>query len=335
MELQIVDSLPGSPAPQDIFEPHMPGVDVLSDMDALFATARAQTAAANTGTARRVGARHVVVITPGRILLTVPMLDPDHAPADPVKHAKSVLRSEHPLSIAVVAYTKLEAIMEKGGHPSVQEMNRSIPFLGHLIAYAYAGHTIVVFEGHRSAFEAGVRNSDVLIIDSVMLPFLQKDWATVAFRAMGRGARIFIHDRKRYTLLPVAKAKSESGWQYTEHDGEASYANCLLTTMTKAPKRSVRIVAGSPLPDLAQIATDAGELEWVSTLPFKYDQLDAEQVMEILLRLAKRGLLDIFAGSLTVKAKMAISGSELRDVSFKLTENRSNGGKRQLVVERR
>jgi hypothetical protein len=138
MELNIIDTLPGSPAPHDIFEPHMPSVDVLSDMAALFAMARAQTAADNTGNPRQVGARHVVVITPGRILLSAPMPDPERTPADLVKHAKSVLGTDQALSIAVVAYTTLEAMMEKGGNPSAQSMNRSIPFLGHLMAFAYA-----------------------------------------------------------------------------------------------------------------------------------------------------------------------------------------------------
>jgi hypothetical protein len=168
-----------------------------------------------------------------------------------------------------------------------------------------------------------------------MLPFLQKDWAMVAFGAMSKGARIFIHDRNSYALRPIARAKSASGWQYTEPDGEASYANCLLTTMAKAPKRSVRIVAGSPLPDLAQIATDPGELEWISTLPFKYDQLDAEQVMEVLVRPARPDLLGILTRSQTLKAKLVISGGESRDVSFKLTESRSNDGRKQLDIEPR
>jgi hypothetical protein len=315
----------------------MPGVDMLSDMDAVFAKARAQTATADTGAASRVGARNVVIVTPGRILLSFPMLvlDPGHAQADPLKQAKSILHSEQPLSIAVIAYTKLEVMMDHEGNLSVKETNRSIPFLGHMMAFAYAGHVVVVFEGHPSAFEAGVRNTDVLIVDSAMLPFLQTDWAKVAFRAMSDGARIFVHDRKSYTLLPVVKAKTESGWQYTEPDGEASYVNCLLTTMAKAPRRSVLIVVGSPLPNLAQIATDVGEQEWVATLPFKYDQLDVEQVMDICLRDAERGILDFFTGSVTLKLQVAVSPSELRDISFKLTEKRSNDGKRQLVVEAR
>jgi hypothetical protein len=223
----------------------------------------------------------------------------------------------------------------KQGALTPRQMTSLIPFLGHLMGMAFDGHTVVVFEGHPSAFEAGVRNSDVLIIDSAMLPFLQKNWGTVAFGAMREGARILIHHRKSYSLLPVARAKTESGWRYTEPDGEASYANCLLTTMAKAPKRAVHIAAGSPLPDLAQIATDPGELEWISTLPFKYGQLDADQIIETLVRLARPDLPGSFGRSLTLTAKLATSGGQLRDMSFKLTEGRTSDGTRQLDIEPR
>ena len=89
---------------------------------------------------------------------------------------------------------------------------------------------------------------------------------------------------------------------------------------------------GSPLPDLAGIATDPSELEWISTLPFKYDQLDVEQVINTILHAARPGLLGIFRRSLTLKAKLAISG-ELKDVAFKLTTSRSDDGRRQLDIE--
>lgn len=332
VELEIVDTLPGSPVPRDPFEPHMPDVDVMANMDLLFAKARAYSVEDSSG---RVGARHAVVVTPGRNFLSVPLLDPERAPADPVKLAKDVLRSERPLNVTVVAYTKLDALMDKGGKLSAEGMNRSIPFLGYLMAFAYAGHTVVVFEGHPSAFEPGVRNADVLLIDSAMLPFLQKDWATVAFAVMAEGGHILVHDRKSYSLLPVARSKNESGWRYTEPDGEGSYANSLLTAMTRGPKKPVRIVAGRPLPDLAQIATDAGDSDWVSSLPFKYDQLDADQVIEVIVRPAGRGVFGFFTGVRTLRGKLVTSTGERKDVSFKLIESRTQDGKRQLLIERR
>ena len=58
----IVRSEPGSAEPADIFEPHMPPVDVLSDMDGLFADARKQSQGAREGEGGS-----VVVVTPGRM----------------------------------------------------------------------------------------------------------------------------------------------------------------------------------------------------------------------------------------------------------------------------
>ncbi len=40
MQFKNIESLPGSPQPEDIFEPHMPGVDLLSDMDGFFMQVR-------------------------------------------------------------------------------------------------------------------------------------------------------------------------------------------------------------------------------------------------------------------------------------------------------
>lgn len=313
----------------------MPDVDVMSDMDILFTQARLHTVADTADIPGRTGARHVVVVTPGRNFLSVPIPDPESVPCDPDKLVKEILHSNKPLNIVVVAYTQFEALVDKGGVWSGEKINRSIPFLGFLIAFAYTGHTVVVFEGHRSAFEAGVRNCDVLLIDSAMLPFLENNWATVAFSVMAEDAHIFIHDRESYSLMPVTKAKNEARWSYNEPDGEGSYANCLLTVMTSAPKMPVCIIAGSPLPDLSQINTDSSQLERISCLPFKYEQLDADRVMDILLRPAGRGLLGVFTKTRTLRGRLVTSSGERLDVLFELTESRSKNGKRQLLVERR
>lgn len=322
-QLKAVESLPGSPVPQDIFEPHMPGVDLLSDMDALFTLAREDSLRLHT----------VMIVTPGRILFGMPT--PESVPPEAAAHALSILGTNQPLEISVVSYNKLEALIQDRD-VLVRSASKCIPFLGHLLSFAWAGHCVVVFEGHPSAFEAGVRNTNVLIIDSAMLPFLQEDWAPVAFRVMQGDARIFVHKRENHSLIPVALANNKSGWRYTEPDGEASYANCLMTTIAKAGHtEAVRITAGLPLPDLNRIATDPAELEWVSTLPFQYDKLDAEQVIDILVGLAKPGLLGILTGSRTLQAKLALPEGKAVDVSFKLTESRTKDGRRQLEIELR
>ena len=197
-----VQSVSGSPVPKNRLEPYMPEVDVLSDMDALFAEARRQAEARTNDGGTTGGARRVVLVTPGRMFVGLPMLDPKllaQAHADPVEVAKSLLGSDKPLDVSVVSFTSLDAMIE-GQELSIAGINRSIPFIGILSALAHAGHSVVVFEGHPSAFTAGVRNSDVLIVDSAMLPFLQKDWRATAFKVMHKNAQVFVHDRKSYTL---------------------------------------------------------------------------------------------------------------------------------------
>jgi hypothetical protein len=119
-------------------------------------------------------------------------------PPDRVSEVKRLMPSDEPLDISVVSYTKVEALAEDA------TKTKCIPFLGHLVGLAYVEHRVLVFEGHPSAFEAGVRGCDVLIIDSAMGPFLQEDWLEVARRAMAPGHRILVHDRESYALKEIA-----------------------------------------------------------------------------------------------------------------------------------
>jgi hypothetical protein len=320
-------SVSGLEAPSDFY---MPKVDAdLARDEQAFAIAREMSAGRSASPDQEPNKRCVAVITPARLIMPIPIPPAEAVSAEMLASVRGIIPTQPRQAITVIAFNDVI----KQGAVTPRQVNSLIPVLGHLTAMAFDGHTVVVFEGHPSGFEAGVRNSDVLIIDSAMLPYLQNNWGTVAFGAMREGARILIHDRKSYTLLPVARAKCESGWRYAEPDGEASYANCLLTTMAKAPKRAVHIAVGSPLPDLAQIATDLGELEWISTLPFKYGQLDADQIVDILVRLAKPDPRGSLGRSLTLTAKLATSGGQMRDVSFKLTEVRTSDGRRQLDIE--
>jgi hypothetical protein len=70
-------------------------------------------------------------------------------------------------------------------------------------------------------------------------------------------------------------------------------------------------------------------VKWISTLPFKYGRLDADQIVDTLVRLAKPDPPGSLGRSLTLTAKMATSGGQMRDVSFKLTEGRTSDGRRQ------
>ena len=321
MSSNVAGNAPGSPEPASLFEPRMPPVDEPGEMDAIFARAREESAGAAHG------GRNVVIVTPGRMLMAVPAPAAGTMPERVVQPARALLRREGPLNVTAVSYTRLEALMADTGKV------RCIPFLGHLLGFAYLGHRVVVFEGHPTAFLAGVRGADVLLVDSGMLPFLQGDWAAVAFGAMAPGGRVMVHQREGFALRPVVPAGNPEGWRYTEPDGEASYVNCLLTTLAQSPARSVEIVAGARLPDLARIATDPDELEWISSLPFDYGALDGEQVIALLVRAGKSVRTGLFRRALVLKARLARKGT-FTDVSFRLLQGRTLRGRQTLRVDR-
>lgn len=327
MDQEHFKSAEGSPRPADIFEPHMPGVDVPPDMDALFRTARAQLESGELpleGGAE--GQRAVAVVTPGRMVMYQPCPPPGSMSREAVETSRMMMPPEPPLDIAVVSYTLLEAFTQD------ETKLRCIPFLGVLLGFAYNGHRVVVFEGHPTAFESGVRDCDVLVVDSGMLPFIQSDWGGVAYRVMRPGAQILVYDRETSNVMPVARSGRPQGWQYAEHDGEASYANCLLTTLAKAGG-SAQITRGRPLPDLAGLTRDPDELDWIAGLPFRYDELDADEVIDILKRVAGWGWFHNVAKSKSFHTRL-VAGGESKFVNFTLSVSKDDEGRKQFRVER-
>ena len=169
---------------------------------------------------------------------------------------------------------------------------------------------MIVFEGHLSALESGVRDSDLHFIDTGLRSFLQQDWADVVYQAMKPDAKVLYHDRKSYTLMPIFKTEKIPGWQLcSEPDGEESYVRCLLTTLAKEGSgRVVRIIDDPdlPLPDLATLTKIPKELDWISRLPFNYHQLNVGEVLEILASTIS-GFLSIFKKSWTFHCKLVLS----------------------------
>lgn len=318
-----------SPRQENRLELRMPAIAPSPDMDSVFATARLCGIPNYPASVAHREARQAVIVMPDRTLLTLPMFDPGQVTTDPWQHAKSVLRSDRPLHVSVIAFTGFNA---SDGKESVSAIIDSIPFLGFLASYAYVGHTVVVFEGHPSALEAGVRNADRVIVDSGMLPFLQRDWAAIAFRVARPDARILVHDREHCVLSPVILRDGEPGWVTTEPENEASYANCLLTALSTSKTEAVRITVGSPLPDLMAIATGPAMKDWVSNLPFRYDELDAAEVMDAMARVARRNLFQIFTWSSTIEATVFVPNRGKCTTVFRLTRRKSKEGKRQLDV---
>ena len=344
MPFEHIASLPGSPEPTDIFEPHMPSVDLLSDMEGFFVQVRELLESENTSAyiqkaglpvfvpsnqaneAAAKGQRHVAVITPGRMISLVPAPRPRSLSEKQLAPVKSILPSQVPLQISAISYTKLEAYVQD------TSKTKCIPFLGFLLAFAYLGHSVIVFEGHPSALEFGVKNSHVLFMDSGMLPFLAENWAEVVFRAMKPDPKIFIHERKNFRLSPVVKKSSPPGWQRSEPDGEQSYVNILLTTLGKANyKQSVHIVAGQPAPSPREFTTNPDELEYISTLPFKYDRLNTAFITKFLWDMGKPQNPSATSTKI-FKAKLIESGGTSREVAFELKLSKPLFGKQQLEI---
>lgn len=348
MKFEHIESLPGSPEPADIFEPHMPEVDLLSDMEGFFVEVRELLEADNTdefvqktgfgllshpedprGKTPK-GQRHVAVITPGRMISLAPAPLPNTKSEKDLASIKSILPSEKPLQITAISYTKLQAYMED------KSKTKCIPFLGFMLAFAYLGHNVIVFEGHPSALEFGVNNSDVLIIDSGMLPFLQENWADIAFKVMKQNCRIFVHDRQSYQLVQIAKKNSPPGWQYTAPDGEASYVNVLFTTLGKMrdTNQTVHITSGQSVPNPKEFTTDPEQLEYISILPFKYENLNTEMIIKYIWDISKpTNLLGQFQSTRTFKAKLAESANKAIDVEFQLRMSKTSNGKQQLEIK--
>jgi hypothetical protein len=299
------ETLPGSPAGSDLFEPHMPDVDRPPDLAAVFTTARAAG-----------DSPEVHIVTPGRMIMRIPA--PRGMPDSALAGARELLKSAAPLDVAVISYTRLEAIMAD------ENRTKCIPFLGHLLGFAAAGHRVVVFEGHPSAFEVGVAGADLLLVDSGMVPFLQPDWAEAAFRLMKPGARLLLHDRASYALMELPPGGG------TGPDGHMAYINRLLTTVAETHK-SIVLTAGKSLPDLATLTDDERARAWIAEMPADRASLSSGRVIALVLSSAKpEGL---FRRRMVLRASVAHEAGSARAVAFKLTSGLDGERNDTLTIE--
>jgi hypothetical protein len=344
MELQHVESLDGSPTPSDIFEPHMPGVELLSDMDEFFDAARRLSATgehpfsanelppeAAAELEKSKGQRSVVIVTPGRLLMSVPAPAPGSVDPSAEEAVRALLPPDPPLHISVVSYTRIEALVED------KTKTKAIPFLGFLVGFVTIGHTVVVFEGHPSAFESGVRNSDVLLVDSGMLPFMQEDWAEVALRVMRPGARILVHERETYQLRQLVSpgGDDEPGHVAPASNAVECYADILLRLLLIGARTSVQLTSGETLPNLADFAATPEHLRQIASLPFKHDELNADKVIDHLLHAAGWRPYSFFKTTGTLKVQMTNADGRPAGVgACGVILTKRAGGRRQLLIER-
>lgn len=250
------------------------GVELLSDMDKFFERARrsAETGEySGEGEQVQKGQRAVAIVTPGRVLMFDKCPPLGSVEEEDVAPMRALMPPEPPLKISVISHTRIEAI--------VKDIDKAIPFRGFLNGWAYLGHSVLVFEGHVSAFESGIRGSDVLIIDSGVMPFVRCDWLQAASRVMAPGAKILIHDRKTYTLVPFDEnSPAATAWSGDEFD----YVKFLLTFLISGPRSSIEITSGYSVPDLSHLTNNPELLNWLGQEPFKAE-LNAERVSAIIL----------------------------------------------------
>ena len=171
----------------DLFDPHMPEVYIHKDIESVFKRARAAAADPAQGD-DGIYRRQIIIVTPGRLLIGKDCpLAAEMAPEQLAVLEKLVPRKPT-LHICAIAYTLLEALKK--------DMRQAIPFIDYLLGFAAIGHTVWVFEGHTDALAAGCRDADLLLVDSGMLPELEKnrDWREQALSAM-RGEDIKLVSR--------------------------------------------------------------------------------------------------------------------------------------------
>jgi hypothetical protein len=161
----------------DIFHPHMPEVFVHEDIADTFN--RARSAAADISQdAEGVYHRQIIIVTPGRLLIKKECPLASSLQPSQIALLEKFVPRKPVLQICAIAYTELEALKK--------DMRKAIPFVDYLLGFASLGHSVWVFEGHPSALAAGCRGADLLLIDSGMLPELEKnpDWQAVALQTM-------------------------------------------------------------------------------------------------------------------------------------------------------
>jgi hypothetical protein len=311
----------------DPLAPRMPDVDIHTDVAGLFADVRAKVSWYRFSNEQKAGRPCVGIISPDRTISFLAAPASAELPQELVDANKACIPHTKPLNITAVSFTGLRPPGE------IKRMT----FICCLLPFASIGHSIVVFEGHVSGFEAALKDADVLVIDSGMLPFLQSNWFEVARGVFRDKGRIRMFDRKTMRLPPVVPSKAASGWSYaTEPDGERSYVNSLLTTLAQRDPIPVQLYCDERLPELPGLATSPQEIEWTTALPFDYGALNVEEIIRLIENSPGLKWSPAQAGQASgrVRMELAESGGSARNVWFQLLLMEDSPKGRSLRIER-
>jgi hypothetical protein len=129
--------------------------------------------------------RQVIIITPGRLIISKICPLPSEISSEEASHLTSLIPVQPALRISAIAYTYLDALKVN--------IYKAIPFFGYLLGFAALGHNVIVFEGHPTALSAGCREADLLLVDAGMVPYLDENtnWHEIALNSMsGRNIKI-------------------------------------------------------------------------------------------------------------------------------------------------
>jgi hypothetical protein len=322
-----IKSIPGQDRPADIFQPHLLSVELFADMDAFFREAREYASGEKDDEATRPwkrveGQRAIAIVTPGRLIMFDPCPEPNSMPEEKVAPMRQLMPPDPSRKITAICYTFVEAL--------ITDIDKAIPFRGFLNAWAYLGHSVLVFEGHASAFDAGVRDCDVLVVDSAMLSFVPINWLDIARRVMKPDGLILVHNRPSYSLRQVFKPT-------TPPSPEAKYVEYLLRFLMQSSRSSLEITSGSMVPDLADLLTNPMDREWTTkTLSFSFERekLNADSVIDLLLHDGGWSWHTPFKRKGVLRLPLTMSDGSTRNLQFGLTLGKDSAGKRQLEIER-
>jgi len=166
------------------FRKAMPRVDESVEFSAVLERARQMVNFESRGPDGQLR-RRMAIILPSRQIGLQESLPSGSARAEMVQMIEKILPSDEARNVVAIAFNDLK------GKIGVRELAEAIPFLGFLMGFSYVGHNVVVFEGHPSALAQGLAEADVLLADSEMTHFLQRDWVRVAFEVM-RTPKVYV-----------------------------------------------------------------------------------------------------------------------------------------------
>jgi hypothetical protein len=141
----------------------------------------------------------VVVRVDGKRVLA-PRLKAESVKPEMVKAVEQIFPSVPRRNIAVIG----DVAWASADHVGICDANRSVPFWGMLLGFAFVGHSVWVFQGTADQLEDGCRDADVLIVDSASIDSLPINWQTEVAKSM-RTPQILVHDRSSYKLQSVPR----------------------------------------------------------------------------------------------------------------------------------